>query len=54
VPKINFLVAIVKWNGGVGALLCNTCRTIIAHGFDHEDKVHHCDKCVPPQDFLTP
>lgn len=37
--------AIVKFNNGHGALLCNVCHVIIATGFDHEDRVHLCDKC---------
>lgn len=35
----------VKFNNGEGALLCCCCRIIIATGFDHEDKLHICDKC---------
>ena len=42
-----YQVAIVKFNNGVGALLCNKCNVIIANGHDHEDKVHHCFKCKP-------
>lgn len=38
--------AIVKFNNGNGALLCNDCHIIIAYGFDHEDKEHYCDKCA--------
>jgi hypothetical protein len=38
--------AIVKYNNGNGALLCNECHAIIAYGFDHVDTVHYCDKCV--------
>lgn len=37
--------AIVKFNNGNGALLCNSCKTIVAYGFDHEDKVHICKEC---------
>lgn len=40
-PKI----AIVKFNNGRGALLCNTCLTIIKYGFDHEDTYHQCTEC---------
>jgi Zn finger protein HypA/HybF involved in hydrogenase expression len=36
----------VKFNNGNGALLCHTCRTILAYGFDHEDKEHYCPKCA--------
>lgn len=37
--------AIVKYNNGNGALLCNRCYKIIARGFDHEDKKHYCEEC---------
>lgn len=36
---------VVKFNSGVGALLCNKCKTIITTGFNHENKEHFCDKC---------
>ncbi len=39
-----FRVATVKLNGGMGALLCSNCRTIIAYGFSHEDRAHYCEK----------
>jgi hypothetical protein len=35
----------VRWNNGQGALLCDECNTIIAHGFKHEDKPHLCEAC---------
>ena len=38
--------AIIKFNNGNGALLCNKCRVIIATGFDHEDKEHYCKECI--------
>lgn len=38
--------AIVKFNGGRGALLCNGCATILGTGFDHEDKEHFCPICM--------
>lgn len=38
--------AVVKFNGGRGALLCNGCRTIICTGIDHEDKEHFCPICM--------
>ena len=41
----NYRSAIVKWNGGRGALLCNRCRTIIAEGIRHPDVEHFCDDC---------
>lgn len=38
--------AIVKYNGGKGALLCNGCRIIIASGFKHDrTKRHYCHNC---------
>ena len=37
--------AIVKFNDGEGALLCNECNVIIATGTMHEDKKHVCDAC---------
>ena len=37
--------AIVKWNGGRGALLCSRCHTIIREGFLHTDAEHFCDDC---------
>jgi hypothetical protein len=37
--------AIVKFNGGRGALLCNRCRIIIATGYEHADVEHYCDEC---------
>lgn len=40
-----FTEAVVKFNNGKGALLCNKCATIIAHGFDHEDVPHLCENC---------
>jgi hypothetical protein len=43
IPKYQH--AIVKWNGGRGALLCNRCRVIVAEGFDHEDIEHLCMVC---------
>lgn len=35
----------IKFNNGQGALLCNRCGEILATGFDHEDKLHFCEKC---------
>lgn len=40
-----FKKAIVKFNGGKGALLCNKCSVIIAYGFDHKDEEHFCAEC---------
>ena len=38
-------IAIVKYNNGNGALLCNWCYEIIAYGLNHVDRVYVCDKC---------
>ena len=37
--------AIVKFNGGRGALLCNRCLTIVATGTEHEDVEDYCAEC---------
>lgn len=37
--------AIVKFNGGTGALLCNGCRVILAYGLRHKDVEHYCKDC---------
>jgi hypothetical protein len=37
--------AVVKFNSGRGALLCNKCSVIIATGVKHEDKIHLCEDC---------
>lgn len=42
---MKYHVAIVKFNNGNGALLCNKCSHIVAYGFEHEDRVHLCAKC---------
>jgi hypothetical protein len=41
--------AIVKFNAGNGALLCNGCKIVIATGFAHEDREHYCDACMLKQ-----
>ena len=40
---IGYTRAIVKFNNGNGALLCNRCRKILAEGFRHTDLEHYCD-----------
>lgn len=40
-------LADIRFNSGVGALLCNRCSIIIAYGFVHEDKYHFCEACEP-------
>jgi len=42
----NYKQAIVKFNNGNGALLCNGCSTILAYGFKHEDREHYCTMCM--------
>jgi hypothetical protein len=37
--------AIVKFNGGRGALLCNQCSIILAYGVRHKDVKHYCKDC---------
>lgn len=43
--KMNYKNAVVKFNNGNGALLCNKCRYIISYSFNHEDKKHYCERC---------
>ena len=40
-----FGVADVRFNGGAGALLCNSCQIIVEYGWDHEDEEHYCESC---------
>ena len=35
----------VKFNGGVGGLLCNGCGVILKYGFTHQDCEHFCERC---------
>ena len=44
---------IVKYNDGIGALLCNECRVIISTGFIHDDKEHYCAKCKQAQNTVN-
>jgi hypothetical protein len=46
--------AIVKFNNGLGALLCNRCYVIIATGRDHQDIEHYCDNCRRTTDAADP
>lgn len=44
--------AIFKWNNGLGALLCSSCRVIIKTGKDFTDEEVHAiaiDIPMPPQ-----
>lgn len=41
----HYHLARVKFNNGYGALLCNECSTIIAEGWEHEDRAHLCEEC---------
>jgi hypothetical protein len=40
--------AIVKFNNGLGALLCNKCSKEMKRGFDHEDKEYYCSVACEP------
>jgi len=42
----NYTKAIVKFDNGNGALLCNGCSIIIARGFEHQDREHYCTMCM--------
>ena len=45
-PHNRYERAIVKFNGGNLALLCNDCSTILDTGFDAvDDVVHLCEPC---------
>lgn len=38
--------AIIKFNSGNGALLCNNCNVIITLSTDHDKYIEHfCKKC---------
>ena len=38
--------AMVKFNGGAGALLCNSCSIIVSTGkADYRDIEHYCEDC---------
>lgn len=41
--------AVVKFNSGTGALLCNGCSIILAYGFKHKDVEHYCKDCTVKQ-----
>jgi hypothetical protein len=41
-----YTLADVRFNNGNGALLCNRCQIIVDYGFEHEDRLHYCDKCL--------
>lgn len=43
---IEYKLADVRFNSGVGALLCNRCRIILDYGFEHKDKLHYCKECL--------
>lgn len=38
--------AVVKFEEGIGTLLCNGCGIIIAEGTKHEDREHYCTMCM--------
>ena len=37
--------AVVKFDGGNGACVCNQCGVILSYGFDHMDVERYCDEC---------
>jgi hypothetical protein len=41
---IGYYRAIVKFNNGNGALLCNRCLKSIANGIRHRDVEHYCSE----------
>lgn len=42
----NEVKAILKLNGGRGALLCNGCDVILSYGSDHNTETeHYCGEC---------
>ncbi len=42
-PEYN-IKAIIKFNNGKGALLCNSCRRILAFGLEHDNREHFCQE----------
>lgn len=40
----------IRWNNGIGALLCNSCSVVLRQGFNHEDKEHYCKDCQEARD----
>jgi hypothetical protein len=46
-----YKTAVVKFDNGFGALLCNGCSKVVKTGFDHPDVASYCcDACKPPPD----
>ena len=43
--------ATVKFNGGIGALLCSGCQRILELGFQHKDVEHYCASCTNKLEF---
>lgn len=37
--------AVVKFNNGRGACLCNRCNIILSYGTDHHDTERYCGDC---------
>ena len=37
--------AVVKFDNGNGACVCNKCRVILSYGFDHNDVERYCETC---------
>ena len=36
---------IIRFNNGIGALLCNGCNIILRDGFQHAPGPHYCAEC---------
>lgn len=46
--------AIVKFNNGRGALLCNGCNVIVSYGADHRTDIeHYCEECYHKNNMYT-
>jgi hypothetical protein len=43
--------AVVKFNNGNGACVCNKCHVILSYGFDHNDVERYCETCY--NDFVS-
>ncbi|BEH15607.1 hypothetical protein [Marinobacter shengliensis] len=43
---MNYQNAIVKIEGELAILLCNSCGIKLAEGSKHEDREHYCTMCM--------
>jgi hypothetical protein len=46
---IEYKTAKIKFNNGLGAILCNTCERVIKTGWDHEDRAYYCSPACEPK-----